>query len=369
MCKIFNFDSVSGIKVFKKVKERVSFSLDRVAPTNPSSRHLLGQETASIIDSCTKDLTESIGKGFSNGVWTSSATECHHLIANSIKPKKIIVPRGSRLSLVNAAKILSIKYGSQFITPKFNQSNGFDFSVFENLNEDDVLFVEASSSELGFVHDLEKLSSAVKKSGVKVLIDISSSAGWLEIKNKVNFANWVSLSFFRFGGPSGVGFVALKNNDLKPIFSGVEQEGLRGGCLPLSLIEGASITFSVFKQEFESSIKNDWNEAISKLRFFLNNHLKVNEFLFEKHLPHVLSSWANNIDLDAFRMNLSLEGIHIGTGPACISGAGKKSETLEDLNIPTRESLLISPDLDLKIEDLEYLYEKFEKAWKNAKII
>ena len=101
----------------------------------------------------------------------------------------------------------------------------------------------------------------------------------------------------------------------------------------------------------------------------MKEELQVNEFKFKRCLPHSLSSWSDHVDLDAFRMNLSIEGIYIGTGPACISGAGKKSEILEDLNIGTMENLLVSPDLNLKLEDLDYLYEKFSKAWSYAKII
>ncbi len=369
MHKRFNFDSVSGIDVLEEVKEKISCSLGRFAPINPSSRHLLGQEVASVIDSCTNSIVKGLGlKGFSSGVWTSSATEAHYLIANSIKPKKVVVPRGSRLSLLNAAKTLSIKHGSELITPKFNNIHGFDLSLLENLNEEDVLFMEASCAEVGFVQDLQAISSIVKKNGVKVLVDVSSSAGWVKMNDLLDFSEWVTLSFFRFGGPPGVGFITSKKNNFKPIFSGVEQEGFRGGCMSLGLIEGAAVALSSFEEEFESAIKRKWNNSVLNLGTFLKEGLKVNEFKFKRRLPHSLSSWSNCVDLDAFRMNLALEGIYIGTGPACISGAGKKSEILEDLNIEMTESLLVSPDLNLRFEDLEYLYESFEKAWNYAKI-
>jgi len=370
MHKNFNFDSVSGIDILKKVKSKISFSLDRFAPINPSSRHLLGQEAASVIDSCTTNIMKAIGQEYlSNGVWTSSATESHYLIANSIKPKKIVVPRGSRLSLLNSAKTLCLKHGSELLTPRFEQSHGFDLSIFENLNEDDVLFMEMSCAEVGFIQDLDVISSVVKKSGVKVLLDVSSSAGWIKINHLLDFAEWITFSFFRFGGPPGVGFIASKNNNLKPLFPGVEQEGLRGGCVSLSLIEGASVALDAFQEDFKSAIEKKWDDAVFGLRIFLKEELQVNEFKFKRCLPHSLSSWSDHVDLDAFRMNLSIEGIYIGTGPACISGAGKKSEILEDLNIGTMENLLVSPDLNLKLEDLDYLYEKFSKAWSYAKII
>ena len=63
--------------------------------------HLLGQEAASVIDSCTTNMMKAIGRqDFSNGVWTSSATESHYLIANSIKPKRIVVPRSTTIFLL-----------------------------------------------------------------------------------------------------------------------------------------------------------------------------------------------------------------------------------------------------------------------------
>jgi len=269
MHKDFNFDSVSGIDILKKVKSKISFSLDRFAPINPSSRHLLGQEAASVIDSCTTNIMKAIGQEYlSNGVWTSSATESHYLIANSIKPKKIVVPRGSRLSLLNSAKTLCLKHGSELLTPRFEQSHGFDLSIFENLNEDDVLFMEMSCAEVGFIQDLDVISSVVKKSGVKVLLDVSSSAGWIKINHLLDFAEWITFSFFRFGGPPGVGFIASKNNNLKPLFPGVEQEGLRGGCVSLSLIEGASVALDAFQEDFKSAIEKKWDDAVFGLRIF-----------------------------------------------------------------------------------------------------
>ena len=46
----------------------------------------------------------------------------------------------------------------------------------------------------------------------------------------------------------------------------------------------------------------------------------------------------------------------------------KKSQILEDMNIDHGQNLLISPDLNLKDQDLKNLYEKLRKAWFDAKI-
>ncbi len=366
--KKINLDAVSGIDVFPEVKERILLSLGRQAPINTSSRHLAGQNISAVLDGCTSTVLQSLGSGFKNGIWTSSATEAHHLIAHSINPRKIIVPRGSRLSLINSAKIISKRCKCEIIQPKFNPLNGFDLDVLKDVNEKDVLFMDSSLAEIGFVYDLNFFNSVLQEAKIKVLMDVSSSFGWRELKDKLFFSDWVTCSFYRFGGPAGVGFLASKIDDMKPLFHGVEQEGLRGGNIPLSLIEGAAYSMEFFKGRFLKATLSGWKETVCKLATFIENEFKTNQFKFDNHLPHVISSHVKNVDLDAFRMNLSVEGVFIGTGPACVSGAGKKSQILEDMNINDGQNLLISPDLNLKDRDLENLYEKLIKAWFDAKI-
>jgi len=366
--KKINLDAVSGIDIFPEVKQRILSSFERQAPINTSSRHLVGQNISAVLDNCTSIVLESLGSNLKNGIWTSSATEAHHLVANSINPRNIIVPRGSRLSLINSAKIISKKCKCKIIQPKFNSLNGFDLDFLKGLNEKDVLFIDSSLAEVGFAYNLDSLNSIFRENKIKVLIDVSSSFGWKEIKDKLFFADWVACSFYRFGGPAGVGFLASRADDIKPLFHGVEQEGLRGGNIPLSLIEGAAYSMECFQAKFSKAISEGWSEAVCSLASFVKKEFKVNQFRFDNHLPHVISSHVEKVDLDAFRMNLSIEGVFIGTGPACVSGAGKKSQILEDMNIDHGQNLLISPDLNLKDQDLKNLYEKLRKAWFDAKI-
>ena len=363
-----NLDAVSGIDIFPEVKERILLSLERQAPINTSSRHLVGQNISAVLDDCTSTVLESLGSNFKNGIWTSSATEAHHLVAHSINPRNIIIPRGSRLSLINSAKIISKKCKCKIIQPKFNSLNGFDLDFLKDLNEEDVLFIDSSLAEIGFAYDLDFLNSIFRENKIKVLMDVSSSFGWREIKDKLFFADWVTCSFYRFGGPAGVGFLASRANEIKPLFHGVEQEGLRGGNIPLSLIEGAAYSMECFQSKFSKAISEGWREAVCSLATFIKKEFKVDRFEFDNYLPHVISSHVETVDLDAFRMNLSIEGVFIGTGPACVSGAGKKSQILEDMDIKHGQNLLISPDLNLKNQNLEYLYEKLIKSWSDAKI-
>ena len=96
-----NLDAVSGIDIFPEVKERILLSLERQAPINTSSRHLVGQNISAVLDDCTSTVLESLGSNFKNGIWTSSATEAHHLVAHSIYPRNIIIPPPNPKNNVN----------------------------------------------------------------------------------------------------------------------------------------------------------------------------------------------------------------------------------------------------------------------------
>ena len=160
--KKINLDAVSGINIFPEVKQRILSSFERQAPINTSSRHLVGQNISAVLDNCTSIVLESLGSNLKNGIWTSSATEAHHLIAHSINPRKIIVPRGSRLSLINSAKIISKRCKCEIIQPKFNPLTGFDLDFLKDANEKDVLFMDSSLAEIGFVYDLNFFNSILQ---------------------------------------------------------------------------------------------------------------------------------------------------------------------------------------------------------------
>src|SRR3546814_11367799 len=120
---------------------------------------------------------------------------------------------------------------------------------------DSLVAIQHVNNETGVIQPLDALSAVVRKQGGLVFADCSQSAGKLPLPQ----ADMIAISAHKFGGPSGVG--ALLIRDLTLIHpSGGQEQGYRAGTENVPAVMSMAVALEA---------RLDWLGPAAELRAFL----------------------------------------------------------------------------------------------------
>ncbi len=186
-----------------------------------------------------------------------------------------------------------------------------------------------ANSETGVVQDLGKISRTVrayeKENGLAISFhtDAAQAPRWLPCALDALGVDMMSLDAGKCEGPKGVGILVARGKvKLSSVsFGGSQEEGLRPGTEPVSLVVGAAKALELAQAEYEktsakvSSLRDKW---ISLL--LANNQITLNGSQ-EKRLPNNINISITGFDSEFAVISLDAAGIAASTKSAC-SGAG-----------------------------------------------
>ena len=187
-------------------------------------------------------------------------------------------------------------------------------------------------NEIGTIHDVQGLKRMYP--GAKVFSDISQSIGKIPVYVSEMLVDFAAAGGHKFGGPSGIGFLYVKNlDDWTPFGSGSRYfmdipgtPNVDGAVMMAAALEDAVRTFDdrtlnmkVFQVEFESRMEELGFEVIGK---------------GTKRSPNTtfVKTPTNSLEL---MLNLGAKGIHCGLGSACGSLYTGGSPLMEALGRPS----------------------------------
>lgn len=357
-----NLDAVSGVPPFPAVAAAAASARLLPAPANPEARHPHGQAAAALLDDASDTLRQWLGGGWDGAVFTSCAAEAHHLALCGLSPSRVAVPKGSRLSLLGAGERLR-RQGAQLLRPGLGPQGHLAPAGLAGLGPGDLLLLEAASGETGAVQPVADLVAAAAAAGAATLVELSALAGWLPLPN-LGEAAFATFSCHRFGGPAGVGFLAWRGADPRPLFAGgVGQDGIRPGAMALDLAAGAAAAPAAAA----AWDRGPFLAGLAVLRSGLEALTGLTLFAGGARLPQVLGGSASGVDVEAFRVRAALAGVMVGTGPACVSGAGKGSEALLSMGVADpRSGVIFAPDHTFGPAAAKRAVAVLSQAWEGA---
>ena len=185
-----------------------------------------------------------------------------------------------------------------------------------------------------------------------IFIDATQSIMKVPIDMEKWGVNAVFFSLHKIGGHVGEGILVINdsNDTFKPLISGKQQGGLRGGTYPLESILNEEEIFENF-DDFNVR-KESWNQAVSK---FEAAGLKVFKPRTE-HLYNTILIDINHCPLGIIN-RLANENIYVGNVSACanetesISGGGDDSKEFQPFERAIRISYLNPNELTDKVTD------------------
>ncbi len=334
---------------------------------NPSSIHGFGRAARVKIDESREIIAQALGIHPREFVFTSGGTESDNFailgvaLSRQSTGKHIITCQIEHPAILNPCKALESQGFSVDYLPV--DSRGIlDLERLKSAIKDDTILIsiQHANSEIGTIHDIEKIGQIAKENGILFHTDAVQTFGKLPLNLEKMPVDLASVSSHKLYGPKGVGglFIKRGTSPLFPILNGGNQEfKRRGGTENVAGIAGFGKAAELACSELENNANH-----MSQLKKRLIQHTseKLDELeLFgdlEKQLPNTVNLGFKGVRGEDLLIALDIAGFAVSTGSACSSGSQLPSHVLSAIKVPLElvdSSIRISLGRDNTTEEID----------------
>lgn len=322
-------------------------------PGNPHANdHVFGWAANKAVEKATKLLSEAIGADPDEIIFTSGATESNNLVLFGLRTlaqsrrRRILVSAIEHKSVLLTVQMAAERFGYKVDIIPVDTQGFLRFDVLKEQLADDVLLVSVMgvNNEIGTIQPISKIAALCHDVGAVLHTDAAQAfaAGLINVE-KLD-VDLMSLSAHKIYGPKGVGLLYIKRDIQKSIepliFGGGQQNGLRGGTLPVPLCVGFGEAASLITNpdsyaEREKLIKmrDHFVRGISSLR--VESQL-IGPIGNNRHPGNANIMFR---DIDAADLLGKLQPkVAASTGSACTSGIEEPSHVLTAIGLPPTEA-------------------------------
>ena len=295
---------------------------------NANSLNGLGQKSADLLKSATKQIADLFNILPEEITFTSSSTESNNMaligiaMENHKKGKHIITSKLEHPSIYAICDYLSsIGFEISYVN---NSSEGLvDFDHLKQLVRQDTILVSicAVNSEIGVRQPLKMIRQIIKKENLECLLhsDMTQAIG----KTSVSLfdVDLASISSHKIFGPKGIAMLYKSSSvKIKPLIYGSgKSNDLKPGTPALPLIVGFAKALRLALEDIEKKEKYIilMNERLCK-KFSQMPGILINKTKYS--VPNILNLSLMNIKPETFIRALDMEEVYISTNTACKSG-------------------------------------------------
>jgi cysteine desulfurase len=311
---------------------------------NPASRsHIFGWQAEAIVETARRDVADLLRCDPREIVWTSGATEAdnlaikgvaqfyadkgRHIITSCIEHKAVL--DSCRFLEAQGFKVTYLKPGTDgVIAPA---------QLIDAIRPDTILVsLMHVNNEIGSANDLKALGDVTRSKGVLFHVDAAQSAGKLPIDLQQWNVDLLSLSAHKVYGPKGIGALYVRReprvNLVAQIHGGGHERGMRSGTLATHQIAGMGLAFKLAATYIDvekhslSMLRERLLAGLSDLDGWqLHGHGSQNA-------PGIIN--LGFADVDGESLLLSLRGLAVSSGSACMSATLEPSYVLRGIGVP-----------------------------------
>ena len=333
--KQYFLDTASTTRPYKEVVDTVTDVMYNHYG-NPSSTHEMGQDARNIIENVRDQIAEDINCEPDEIIFTSGACE-----ANSI-------------AFTTSKKLLTSKLEHKSIEMMSKDSRYFNNDECGNIILDNntlcdlgergwLVSIHGANSEIGVIQDIKSISKFVHRYNNIFHVDATQLYPEHCINVKELGIDLMSVSAQKFHGPKGIGFLYCKNGiELKPLISGSQENGRRGGTYNTPSIAGMGkaleINRGVLHNYTNVCTKFNRDELANKILEIPNVYLN-GPSLDANRLYNNISIRIDGVKANDLVTLASMYGIYISAGSACSSGEAIPSSTLKAIGLTDEQAL------------------------------
>ncbi|HET6664632.1 MAG TPA: cysteine desulfurase family protein, partial [Acidimicrobiales bacterium] len=209
-----------------------------------------------------------------------------------------------------------------------------------------LVHVQWGNHEVGTVQPVAEVVAACRERGVLVHVDAAQAVGHVDVDFRALGADLLSLSAHKFGGPTGVGALLVRQGLRLPalLVGGDQERARRAGLENVAAIAGCGAVCGALSDgavAAENAEQRRLTERILDAVADGSLGLAVYGDPVER-VPHIVCLGVEGIEPQAVLLGLDRAGIAAHSGSACSSEALEPSPVLEAMGVDAHHSLRIS---------------------------
>ncbi|HOB47956.1 MAG TPA: cysteine desulfurase family protein [Mycobacterium sp.] len=329
---------------------------------NPSSRHEAGRVAAEALDTARTSVARLLGVTPPEVVFTSGGSESDalalwgtfaarrfsgHLVTTSIEHSAV---------LENARALADFGVAVTVIDP--GPSGHVDAADIGAAIRPDTVLVSVmhANNETGAIQPIDQIVALTRRAGIAMHTDAVHTAGKLDLGSLG--ATMVSVSAHKFGGPRGIGALAVRaGHRLAPLIRGGSQEGaLRAGTENVAAAMGMAAAVEVCLGRLTPGYRRGMRQRRRRLVSGLQEAGGVALNVTGPVLDETVSVRFEGVRGDTLADVLDLHGIYVSTGSACHAGQDSVSHVLTAQGLgedAARSAVRFSLGPDVSGEDID----------------
>lgn len=336
-----------------------------VAHADPDRSHREGRATRELLDAATGAVTGRLAAD--DVIWTSGGTESIHLaihgtVRSAIErgdPRRHLVATAVEHSAVlRAVEASDQLLGTTSTIVEVDRSGAVDPERLRAALTDQTLLVNVqhANHEVGTLQDTHAIANACRAVGAMLHVDACQTVGQLGVTLAQLGADLVSASAGKFGGPAGVGMLAVSERArLAPILAGDDrQRGRRAGRLDVPSVAAAAVALEVAATAIDAE-RPPREGARRHLRSALERELEdvqVHGPLGESH-PGIVSFSCLYVHGAALVDELDRAGFAAHSGSSCARDSNVPSHVLEAMEALTHGHVRASFGPTIELSDID----------------
>lgn len=224
---------------------------------NPSGAHRLARDARRALDDARDVFAATTGFGPGDIVFTSGGTEADSLAVNGV------LDAAGGVAVCSATEhhaVLSTVEARDGRVVGVDSSGRVDLDRLRAALDDTVTLVSvmAANNETGVVADLAAVAEVVRAGAPRAVLhtDAVQAFPWIDVTASAEVVDLLSLSAHKFGGPAGVGVLAVRPHvPLRPqLLGGGQERDRRSGTQNVAGVVGAAAAAEVTARDRASTV-------------------------------------------------------------------------------------------------------------------
>jgi cysteine desulfurase len=315
---------------------------------NPSGSHSIARAARAGIDDARDITAAALGVDPGGVIFTAGGTEADNLAILGVidrRPGPVVCSAIEHHAVLHAAQAAAAKTKTDARVVAVHADGIIDLDVLEAALDDTVSVVSVmlANNEVGTIQPLAHVARLVRRRSPHAVLhtDAVQAFPWIDVAEAAGPADLISVSAHKFGGPQGVGALAVRGDiKLGPILHGGGQErDRRSGTHNVVGIVGMAAAI-----EATAATRRATVARAAALRDRLADQLLAIPGTTEtgdrqRKIAGNCHVCFDGVESEALLVLLDDAGVCASAGSACASGAMEPSHVLTAMGVPKEKAL------------------------------
>jgi len=309
---------------------------------NPSSVHHFGRQAQQIVEGARAEVADFAVRSTENVIFTSGATEASNLALLGCGRSRLIVSSVEH----DASLAVARSWRGDVVTLPVSPDGLVDLAALKDAVTDrganTIVSVMAANNETGTLQPIDAVGDLCRAAGALLHVDAVQAVGKISFDAIAAYADLISISAHKIGGPAGIGALILRDGlDVRPqILGGGQERKRRSGTENLIGIAGFGAALAAARAEMGDGGMGRIRAMRDRLETALRSAVPdLTVFSSDcDRLPNTSCILMPGVPAELQVMMLDLDGVAVSAGSACSSGKVTPSHVLTAMGFSEAEA-------------------------------